>query len=359
MKLESDRRRMRMRVGWPSRPARLPVLMLAWLNLILACSVRPAIPPEIDAAGEDVSRTLIESHLAVFQNLSPREVDSKRDHHAREYAERVFSAVGASLVPREEGDPHLIAFLPGESEKAILLLVGSRGDGDLASADAGTALVLELARVFGARSRPFSLYFARLGTAAEPEDCELACVRTRDDSPARKVSGNSTCVVGAQSEPLLATRRSRCRLISGGASLATTLVREAGVESFRASVAYVLSPDAELKLGRDLRSHPVYRDLFWETAKNVGVTSTFPADSGWRTAEIFHASYDRFAPGHLLVLAANGPASPTNPLDSSAEDPPSGEAIEAIARVSVAALEELMERFSKVDQFRAPQSAGP
>jgi hypothetical protein len=104
---------------------------------------------------------------------------------------------------------------------------------------------------------------------------------------------------------------------------------------------------------RDLRSHPIFRDVFWQSAASLGFESAFPAEGLWSSPSGLHAAFsDPAMPsmGRVLALVEEradlGEDAPPGPEGVGAE------AFEALGQVTLEGLTRLMRRFEKIDAFR-------
>jgi len=306
------------------------------IGVLLALGCMPVPPhPQIDSLEPDFSDRLARAHLEALEGLFPRLPGSRGDKIARAYLTREFRVAGAKTRVLVDGDRrHLIAEKPGDSDDVVLLVApypalrtGAWID------DSGAALLLEFARVVGSARLPYTLGFA------------LAEIRPAEVTPAVDPAG-----ADPNWRPVLTPVAARWRLSEAGHSLARGIESVKGGSRIRAVIVFDTSADAGLQVARDLRSHPEFRRLFWESAATLGFDSVFPPDGDWTSPESLHLGFreremDRtLALVHLEVGNANSLAT-----RAPGEDFPV--MFDAIGSVTVDALSKLMRRFEKVDAF--------
>jgi hypothetical protein len=304
---------------------------------ILALGCMPVPPhPQIDSLEEGFSGRLARAHLGSLEGLYPRFPGSQHDKIARAYLTREFRLVGAKIRILEDGDQrHFIAEFRGVSDDIVLLVAAypALESGDRID-DSGAALLLEFARVLGSPRPPYSLVFA------------LAETRPVPNSPLDDSKGPEW----KDWQPVATPSAARDRLSEAGRSLARGIEAEGAASRVRAVVVFDTSADAESSVVRDLRSHPEFRRLFWESAAGLGFGSMFPPDADWASPDSLHLGFRERSMDRVLALVqADG--DPVYPVTLRSASPVSGEMFDSVGVVTVEALSKLMRRFEKVDAF--------
>jgi hypothetical protein len=304
------------------------------LVLWLACSGVPALP-DLGEGGAEFSDGLAAAHFTALSSLSPRWPGSREDRRARKYLARAFEAVGAVLVGgNADGGGPLVAEVRGRSDDVVLLLAcyGALGSSEWVD-DSGLALLLELARLYAAGPPPpYTIRFA------------LAEVRP----PAVAAGGRAD---GAW-RPVRDATEARNQVVASGRELAAALEPSLKAAVPRFVVAF--EPRAEVggRIARDLQSHPIFRDVFWETAARLGYANTFSKDSGWSSTDGLHGAFGPLAGGRVLALVDERLARPELSGARRPMEPGPG-SLEPIGRVTRESVGRLMRRFEKIDAFRS------
>jgi hypothetical protein len=303
------------------------VALLAGLAGVLGCSGIPP-HPDVDAPEGRFSPELLRAHLSSLERLYPRLPESDDDEIARAYLRRELSLAGADVRDlAAEGRRHLVARIEGASPDRILLVAAYPSlVSPLWVDDAGAVLLLELARVFGRDQPAYTIELA----LAEVEPARAPDPAARDDG------GPAWMAIASREE-------AREALVAAGRSLARAMATEDPSGRLRAVIAIDVSARGGLRLARDLRSHPVFRDLFWQTAADLGWEATFPSDDHWSSPESLHTAFRSRSMDRVLAL-----------VDVATDDPPTSPraaAIDPVGFVTVEALTRLMQRFQKVDAF--------
>lgn len=318
-------------------------------SFVVACS--PSTPgppqrtvPEIEPVErpDRFSGALAVGHLRTLSRLAPRTAGSAADRAARDYYAAQFEAAGASARWVEEGSRrHLIAELRGESEDALLLVAAypslARGE---SIGDSGAVLLLELARVLSRETPAYSLHFALADAARESPRAGAA------SDPSEGVA------IG------VAGRRSRQRAVQAGESLARALDERDGFERLRGILVFEGTGREALQIARDLRSHPIFREVFWDSARDLGYGDLFPAEAAWASPRSLHLAFvDRTTEGVVAIVDEVRARPELEPLSKSAVESP--ESLEAVGRVSIEALARIMQRLRRIDAFAHRSAAEP
>ena len=218
---------------------------------------------------------------------------------------------------------HLSAVLPGTSPDRIVLAAHydtratSPGANDGAS---GPAVLLELARQLVARPLPYTVEIVFLDGA----------MGVAADDP---------------TTPLLAGPRAMADYL-----------REAGaLDAIRLAVFYREVGDAELTIGRDLLSHRMHREIFFDVARELGLGDAFPRDRGYVESDSSHRSLiDVGMPRVVLIHDPwyGGDEAPGEYWggEQDVKEHCAPESLHTVGVVSLAALRRISARLEKVDR---------
>ena len=77
----------------------------------------------------------------------------------------------------------------------------------------------------------------------------------------------------------------------GSERLAKQWADDGVLDRVRFAVFFDRVADADLTIARDLWSHSVYRDLFWEAADRMGHAEQFPIDRGFESPATGHRAF--------------------------------------------------------------------
>ncbi len=284
----------------------------------------PVAPPGAEAAPEAGDAAAPEGAAPAVEAPTP---DPGGEAPAPESAP---AAVPAPAPPAAPEPVNLLAEIPGESEGVLLLMApydtraieGVRfvGVNDGAS---GAALLLELARVLAAKPLPYTTWLLFLDGEAAGADGESALRGSRSFAAQAKASG----------------ALSRIRL-----ALYTNRVC-----------------DADLLIARDLLSHRLTRDSFWDAALRLGYSDHFERDA-----------FQSPKGGHLALRSAGlAPIAALQDTSFGGSEPPGAyantdqddlahcapESLEVVGRVVLEGLDAISARLQKIDRFaRSPMS---
>lgn len=306
------------------------------IPLVLALGCMPVPPhPRIDSLEEGFSGRLARAHSESLEGLYPRFPGSRSDKIARVYLAREFRRVGAKTRVLEEGDQrHLIAELEGASDDILLLVAAYPAlESGVWIDDSGAALLLEFARVLGAARPPYTLIFALAET--RPPSILLPENSAEADSDWQTVASPAAA---------------RGRLLEAGRGLAGAIEAEGVASRVRAVIVFDTSADAGLSVALDLRSHPEFRRLFWESAGGLGYASMFPPDANWASPDSLHLGFKEHSMDRVVALV-HVEEDHSDLMQTRTEDPVSAEMFESVGIVTLEALSQLMGRFEKVDAF--------
>ena len=308
------------------------VIAGAVLLAVTACSRIPGHPrtPVIE---DRFSEAVVRAHLENLARLGPRLPGSETDLDVRTYLEREFEIVGVPLAVLEQGrSRHLLGEIPGESDDRVLLVASyaALGSNEWVD-DSGAVLLLELARVLAREVPPYTV--------------QIALAETRPRIPVAKIDQ-----IAVEIGPLEA----RQRVFDAGVSLSQALERRGGFERLRVVVAFEPRAAVTPRMARDLRSHPVFRSLFWEVAAELGHADAFPPDAGWRSPLGLQAAFRSRGLGQVLALVDETTARielQAGPAPAVSADSGGPVGLEAIGQVTLEALSRLMNRFERIDAF--------
>ena len=319
------------------------ILVLAICLLSQACSTIPS-HPNVEIRDGEFSTELAEAHLVRLAELGPRRPGAEAAARAQAYLEREMRLAGAEsawLGSGREGAPrHLLATLPGDSEGIVMLVAPWSPLGDERWADdSGAALLLALARTLASGPTSYTRQLLLVEVRAAPQE-----------------SGQAKTEMDSQGWDSAASRiyaRERVRI---GAEDAIRRLEEAG-KLDRLRIAVVLEPrlgSTAPRMARDLRSQPIFRSLFWETAAELGFGDVFPSDGEWRSPSGLQAALQAAGYGQVVSLVEE-----SAPIDVAAAPVASGamqgaqakSGLGPIGLVTYEALVRLMARFERIDAF--------
>ena len=323
------------------------IASLAWFG----CSPPPSppvIPPPVVVEMPDhFSGEIAKSHLDSLSAQSPRAPGSEADAAAREYLSQMFRAAGATVkVFEDDRLRHLVAELPGESEDTLLLVAAYPSlDRDEWIGDSGAALLLELARVWPPEHSRYTLRLALAearGSDREDDDTETPDTDTDTDTDAAAEARAE----GIADGPIEA----RLRVVSAGESLARTLEAAGELEGLRCIIVFDGIGRSGLRIARDLRSHPVYRELFWASGRRLGFESIFPPNADWASPRSLNLGFaERTTDGVVAIVDETRARPELEPIRSVGGG--SADSFEAIGLVTIEALGQIVHRLSRIDDF--------
>lgn len=320
-------------------PGLMGLVALLWLG----CA-GTAPEPESIPLGPEFSARAAAAHVRALADLPDRSPDSKGDLRARLYLTDAFTAAGAAVEVLEDGRRrHLVATLAGQSQDSVLLVAAYPS---LAKSDwvdgSGAGLLLELARVTALEARPYTLRFAL---------AEMRAVAPAVASAEHSLEGAGGDAILSEPEAWAGSLgEAREWLHEAGISLANAFAIRPDLGPLRAVIALDAPARPGLRLARDLRSHPVYRGLFWTSASSLGRSDLFPEDGGWASPRSLHAGFRTAAEGRVLALVDEQVAR-ADLYSAPISGEPSEETLEGLGVVTARALGGLMKRLAKIDSF--------
>jgi hypothetical protein len=238
----------------------------------------------------------------------------------------------------------VVGSLPGRSEDVLLLVARyhAAGEGaeeafERADVASGAAVLLELGRALSARPRPYTVWLAFV----EGDAVEAGAGTARGEG-----SGSAVDVYSAS------------------AALADALAQRGDRERVRVVVFFESLAHPDLRVARDLRSHRIHREAFWDSARALGLDDVFVPDEPLSSPEGGHvALLERDWRGVVAIVGASPPALP---VDDEEADPPRPDAAEdatvtrldELGTVVLDALGRIAVRLSRIDGFANDGLAG-
>ena len=286
------------------------------------------------------------AHLEALVALGPRVTGTAGAASARDYLREQLVAIGALVVEQRfeaigvEGEPleivHLTGVLPGASSDVFLLAAAYDttpfdtfrfvGANDGAS---GPALLLELGRVLADRPRRYTVWLTFL-------------------------DGDS------MHEARVATQGAEDRAFAGSRALARQLADEGRLSRIRLAVYYNQVADRDLSIERDLRSHRIYREIFWQSARSLDQTAAFPENGHFGSPLTGHRSFLDHGVRRVVAIMDDryGGSEPPGVHWHSEEDTLrqcSPASLASVGVVSLEALQRIETRLAKIDRFVGPR----
>lgn len=338
---------------WPG----LVVLLLA-----LGCqssSGPPPAPAPADAADSALSATLhpefsanrVLSDLKKLDRIGDRATGSKGAARTRSFLRSRLQDLGAQVheqtSPLQGDAPEtespmartLVGVLPGDSADVFLLVThydswrGYGDDGVLEDEDpppdeaSAPALLLEIGRALAERPLPYTVWLVFLdgdGHAVTPSD-----VDTATESPS----------------------------FPGSDAFVASMAAQGAFARVRVAVYFDRVGAEHLMIARDLRSHRVYREVFWQSARDLGADAVFGAEERPVSVSLGHEAFLRHGMRRAVAVVAADP-----PVSLRAHESPaapsaccSAESLRTVGVVSLEALERIASRLDRIDRFsRSP-----
>ena len=257
--------------------------------------------------------------------------------YMREALERDGVATRALRVVKtlDEGQDieftHLLGVVPGQSNDVMLLAAHydsprnapeTRGGNDQRAS--GSALLLELARALRAGPSPaYTIWLIWIDGDAF-------------------VGDGSVLHLGTQ-------------------SLADAWARSGELANVRVAMFFGNVGDRDRPIVRDIDSPRVYREIFWEAARDLGLAETFPMDSRYGEPQTGRSTFAQSTGRSSLAIANERDALREPQLRQSADRTVRrvSAGLEAVGRVTLEALARTAFKLRKVDRFaQSPLTAG-
>ncbi|MDP7301310.1 MAG: M28 family peptidase [Myxococcota bacterium] len=267
----------------------------------------------------------------------PRRTGTEGAERARTYIREQFAALGLEVheqaldIESPGQEPlrvtNLVAVVPGASSDLILLLApyDSRhyesfehvGANDGAS---GAAVLLELARVISAEPLSFTTWFVFL------------------DGEAPFSAAEDTLS------------------FAGSRVFAALLDERSAVEQVRLAVFLNRVCDSDLKLVRDLGSHRLYREEFWNAAGRLGHGEAFSRETAFESPDASHGPLAHVGLRRVVALVdtSHGGGVSPGPYSGTEDDDLehcSEQSLGVVGSVTLAGLSTISERLARLDRF--------
>jgi hypothetical protein len=339
-----------------------PAMKLIALLALGACSTAPPSPlategarssAESGAGPTPFSGDRVLENLGMLIDAGSRRPGSPSATRAAEGIADALQSMGAEVEVWQgaAAEPHptdasvgaVVGILEGESPDPVLLVArydtlpverDRRGPKIFASAT-GAAMVLELGRVLAQASRPYSVWLLFLegdGLAGVP---------------------GPTPVSAPSAEALN---------FPGSHAAAAELEARQMAERVRLAIFFGFLPGPKFVLERDLRSHRMFREAFWQSAKSLDGALMFPETDTFSSPQAGHLAF--LAQGVRPTVALIGQTAGTDSegADSAAIPsrlPDAGE-LERLGRVTLDAIDRITLRLDRLEAFaKSPLGEAP
>jgi hypothetical protein len=328
----------------------LPVL----LGLGLACQSSPPPAARVPAAPAERAAAFEAQrawgHLSALSEIGPRAMGSEGVRRAGDYIVGELAKLDLEIIEQEftarrdeqDEEPvslrNIAAKIPGPSSD-ILLLVAPYDTRHYDSfrflgvndGGSGAALLLEIARVLAANTRPHKSWVVLL------------------DGEAPRASS---------SVPVAPPSRFGSRVLA-------QQLREQGVlPGIRLALVLNRVCDADLRVARDLLSHRIYREEFWRAAARLGRSDAFPPGASFESPVASHHALAAVGLRRVVALVDTSFGGDEPPgLYAGTEDDDlehcSADSLEAVGKVTLEALDKISQRLAKIDRFAESPLEGP
>jgi hypothetical protein len=140
-------------------------------------------------------------------------------------------------------------------------------------------------------------------------------------------------------------------------------IQEWGASGVRMLVYLNRVGDADLEISRDLMSHRIYREQFWEVAEDLGRTDAFPPDAGFEDAGVADPILNQIGFRRVVSIVDTLYGGDQRPgVYSGTEEDTlercSVESLRTVGFVSLGAIHSISRRLAKIDRFaRMPDAA--
>jgi hypothetical protein len=343
--------RMRSRRGRIKRTARqvpFAMLLLAWG---LACQSRPVPDTPAPPAGAFWPEQAV-LDFASLEGIEDRSRGGRGAEKARHYIGDALESMGLEVATWAPPEPEektseadsdaargplntLVAEIPGASQDVFLLVAhydtpldrgtssGRARNIDVENAS-GAALLLGLARALAEKPLPYTVWLAFVdGDALSPGD-------PRSITPDRFV---------------------------GSVALAERLAERGDLDRIRLAAFFRDVANARLQVARDLHSHRAFREVFFESALDLGYDAAFGAENRYVSGASGHRAFLARDLRQVVAITGQG-AGVAAAGDKSREMAPPTESFRIVGEVTLEALDRIARRLERIDRFaEAPVQA--
>ncbi len=224
----------------------------------------------------------------------------------------------------------VVAEIPGTSRDVFLLTAhydtpsGATAGSPSHDDASGAALLLGLARALAERPLPYTVWLAFVdGDSSVAEDPDAASAEH----------------------------------FAGSAALAERLAGRGDLDRIRLAAFFKDVADTPLRIARDLHSHRAYREVFFESARDLGYEAVFGVDGRYVSGAAGHRAF--LARDLRQVVAITGDASDLGRdegTQETARDAAPG--LKVVGEVTLEALDRIARRLQRLDRFaEAPVEA--
>ena len=256
------------------------------------------------------------------------------------YLEARLASLGASLLSSRAVTGHAegshghvkrelhstVAVLEGRSEDPILLMApyrvacGEGSEGNPQSAWANASFLLELGRVLSAQPQPYTIWLIFI-----PENSSVA--------------QRSASIVESLSTPWLGSER-----------VAEALKAEGVLNQVRVAIFFDGLGSTGESVSRDSHSHPVYREVFWESAQALDATDVFSDTSDLSSSALGHHAFLGKGLRRTVLITTGTSEISENRTDSATQNSQANR-WQKVGRVSVEALGRIGRRLQRMDKI--------
>jgi hypothetical protein len=276
------------------------------------------------------------AHLEALAAIGPREMGTDGSARAREYITAHLQALGLEVIQqvvtaKRDGDEpvtlhNVAASVPGESTDLLLVIApydtrGFESFENLGINDGGSgvAVSLELARLVAGRPLPYTTWFVFL----------------EGEQPAR--GGTEAAHAGSR-------------------ALAALLEQRGTIEQVRLALIINRVCDPDLHIARDLGSHRVHREAFFQAAQRLGFEEAFDARGGFEAPREGQSALTTTGLTRVVVLADTsfGGDEPPGPYADTADDDLAhcaAESLDVVGQVAIEGLRAIAQRLRRIDRF--------
>ena len=348
--------------GSRSRPASTWVigLCLALSALVHGCrSLAPAPLPSAEAALHPASRRLAQAwpefsaerafaDLEYMAQIRRRSSRARAVRLVRSHLRLQLEEMGARVDDRPlqlavggAQAVSLVGVLPGESPDVLLLAAPydpprapdlETGAAVETDAGSGAALLLEIGRALARSARPYTVWLAFI------------------DGDGEGTPGDGSAEPGAAA----------AGRFPGSDALAARLAERGEISRVRLAVFFDRVARPKVSIARDIFSQREYREVFWKSARDLGLDDTFAPGAGLRSPPAGHRAFlaRRLRPVVAIVderYAGVERVAAVRPGEPDAWERGSRESLAKVGAVVLEALDRITRRLARIDHFsRSP-----